>query len=345
MKIIFTADLHYPTTDSATLIRFVEKIKAEKPDILVLGGDLGESLRGTKNFLICLEIFTSRFDIPVLVIAGNHDLWRPEESSINSLHLWKTLLPSLTERAGAIWLEGANYYAGSIAIVGSYLHYDYSAADNVGPAVGLAPEYWDFHKMTSECINRRCTKFGKKIKYDNKPCPVCDSGMGSFGNNDGRFLRGLPSDVEFAREIGDSFKARLEEAQLSPDTKEIIVATHVPIVDEQVTRNPHDYEWAMGTPYLGCLSYDHWIDACSKISHLVCGHNHRYKEDVFYRGDGSGQAWQAFMASTLGREKNAALRDAGITMKGNEVFSGTPRAICCGADYRKPEFVAIETKF
>lgn len=309
MKIIFTADLHYPTTNFETLVHFAEQIEEAKPDILVLGGDLAECLRNTDDFSTCLNVFTSRFD-PVLVLAGNHDLWQRQSSSLSSLDLWKTVLPKLTTSAGAVWLEDKPFYSGSIAVVGSYLHYDYSAAEKVGHGAGFALEYWE--------------------KYKHRV------------NNDGQFLHGLPSDIEFAKEIGDAFKLRLEEAQLSSEVKEIIVATHVPIVEEQVTRKPHDYGWAMGTPYFGCLSYDHWIDVCSKISHIICGHNHKFKEGDFHRCDLAMSA-----ASVMDREKWSALQNAGITMKGAEMhpcgFNGAPHAICCGSDYGNPEFVTIET--
>lgn len=310
MKIIFTADLHYPTTDIQTMRAFIAQIQEEKPDVIILGGDLGESLKSPEWFLTCVEEFTSLFDIPVLVLAGNHDLWT--DGVPNSRHLWTTMLPELTKRAGAIWLEGGNHYAGPIAIVGSYLHYDYTAADKIGHAAGLTEKFWETNKKR-----------------------IC---------NDARYLVGLPSDVEFAREIGEPFKDRLEEAQLRPEIKEIIVATHVPIVDEQVTRNPHDYSWAMGTPYFGCLSYDHWVDVCSKISHLVCGHNHRYKEGQFHRCDLAMDA-----DSVMGREKWSELQNAGIEMRGAEMhpygFREDPRAICCGSDYGSPEFITIKTTF
>ena len=249
MLIIFTADLHLPITSRSQIRELAEEIAAKDPDVLILGGDLGETRMDINYFSECIQIFTLAFDKPILVICGNHDLWvarGPSPFAFTSQSLWDHELERQAELAGATWLENDTFTHNGIAIIGSYLHYDYSARDTIGPTAGLPLE---------------------KIEKDKKRV-----------NNDGRFLIGLPRDRDFAKTIGKGFRRRLQEAQSDESVQEIIIATHVACVEQQMSRRPHDYGWSLGTPYFGNLSHESYIRGCNKVSHVICGHSHKGKE-------------------------------------------------------------------
>lgn len=72
MKIAFTADLHQPITPLWQIEQLVNEISEFGPDVLILGGDLGESVQ---DFEKCLRLFRKSFTCPLLVYPGNHDLW------------------------------------------------------------------------------------------------------------------------------------------------------------------------------------------------------------------------------------------------------------------------------
>jgi predicted MPP superfamily phosphohydrolase len=254
MKLAFTADLHYPTTSRSTLLSLASDIASQEPDVVALGGDIGEVYHSLDCFDACLSLFREALkDIPILVLPGNHDLWVPPEDVIwNSLDLFNDLLPRIVQTHGCHWLETENFIHGKVAIVGSYLHYDYSAKDTIGPASKLPDEWYEQNR--------------DRILND-------------------RFLKGLPRDREFAKQLGEGFRGRLQAAQDAPEIASIIVLTHVPCLEEQITRNPHNFNWAVATPYFGNLSHQQFIKEMSKVRYVVSGHSHKAAEATVDRGN------------------------------------------------------------
>ncbi len=127
-KIIVTSDLHLGITESPLLNQLRMTIAAQRPDLTILAGDLGEPLN---NFTECLRIFTG---LPgsTAVLPGNHDVWAREGGQ--SQELLEHQLPSVTKAAGMLWLEDSVWRADGLAVVGSMAWYDYSAADPSLPA-------------------------------------------------------------------------------------------------------------------------------------------------------------------------------------------------------------------
>src|SRR4030043_137668 len=70
-KIIFTADIHLGKTAYQSWEIEAEKIRNEKADIFVIGGDMSPS---TKNFIDTFNIFDDVAKHHYYVI-GNHDIW------------------------------------------------------------------------------------------------------------------------------------------------------------------------------------------------------------------------------------------------------------------------------
>lgn len=253
MKIAVTADLHYGITRSHQIKEMINRIMEQSPDAIAIGGDVGEVIQGVNSYTNCLRMFTET-KLPVLVVSGNHDLWTYDEpDKPDSLTLWNEIIPTRTRAARAIWLEGENWVSGKVAVVGSYLHYNYTGRDTVGPTVGFADEYFAVNK--------------KNILPP-----------------EGEHMIGLPSDIEFAKQIGDRFLTRLQSAQADPNIESIVVVTHVSCMECQMSRNPHDASWSFGTPYFGNLSYENDIKQCSKVKFVVSGHSHQPSYTVINRG-------------------------------------------------------------
>jgi predicted phosphohydrolase len=122
-KVVIVSDLHLGITSANAISEMVYAIEAEKPDLTVLAGDIGE---GLENFRACLKLFAH---IPgdVAVIAGNHDVWALTD--VSSQELWERALPDAVKDVGMIWLEETDWRYGAVAVVGSLAWYDYSAAD------------------------------------------------------------------------------------------------------------------------------------------------------------------------------------------------------------------------
>lgn len=233
------------------LEEFARQAVSVDPDVVVLAGDIGETLVSTDCFGDCLSLFRENFDCPILVLPGNHDLWVYPKNNHNSRDLWEHTLQSITESLNCFWLEGSNWIHDRIAIVGSYLHYDYSAADKTGAAAGMPDDFWAKNKH-------------KVI-------------------NDGNYLHGLPDDKTFAKQIGDGFRKRLLEAQNDPQIDSIVIVTHVPCMECQMTRRPQIFDWTLGTPYFGNLSHQEEILACNKVHNVISGHSHQGNDNTVTR--------------------------------------------------------------
>ena len=55
---------------------------------------------------------------------------------------------------------------------------------------------------------------------------------------------------------------------------EIVVATHVPLFEEQTFRKPRDYQWELSGAYFGNFTTGRDVLACPKVTHVVSGHTH-----------------------------------------------------------------------
>src|SRR5262249_39528513 len=124
MRVAVLSDLHLPKTPAAVIEGVIAEIAGFAPTAVVLGGDLGEA---ANDFQPCLHLF-SRRTCPLLVVAGNHDVF-PDR--VGSHSLWEEILPDTVRRLGFHWLEGEPFVHDGVAVAGTIAWYDYSAADPV----------------------------------------------------------------------------------------------------------------------------------------------------------------------------------------------------------------------
>jgi len=254
MKIAFTADTHLTLettwgTDEAKFVALRDAIYAENPDVIAHGGDIGEWYANPLNLPEALRILGENKEC--VGVIGNHDLWTKPDL-ITSEELWSRFIPEIFQNNKWHYLEQSNWIKDGVAIVGSYLHYDYSAADPEGAAVNhIRANYPDW--TPDEYYER----------------------MKKRAVNDAKYFIGLPRDKDFAKTMGDAFKKRLLEAQEDKDIHSIVVVTHVPCMPCQITRNPHDWHWSCATAYFGNLSYVETLMSCSKIKFVLSGHSHQ----------------------------------------------------------------------
>lgn len=265
MRIAITSDLHYPITSKGTILELIDRIKLSDSKVVCLAGDIAECRLGTHLFTECVKFFTYAFS-NVCVVLGNHDCW--DDYGNSQLHFDK-ILPELCKNAGAHYLENNNYYLDNLTIVGSMLHYDYSA------------------------------KSKEASIYDDSWFAV---NKGKF-NNDAYYLKLTKSDIEFATELGNKFVYRLKEADADENVHSIVIVTHDPCFDCQVTRKP---EWIYSNAYFGNITYENEIKKINKLKHVVSGHTHcRTKDEII-------------------------------------VDNRTINVETLGSDYYKPEFVIVE---
>lgn len=72
-KFVFLADLHVGSTQSMeTIRRTIERINAESPDFVLLGGDITDEYTSKEEMKLVYELF-GNIDVPIYYIFGNHD--------------------------------------------------------------------------------------------------------------------------------------------------------------------------------------------------------------------------------------------------------------------------------
>ncbi len=271
MRIAITGDTHVPITSEAELQKLANAISASAPDVVVHCGDIGEPVQTTDYIKFVLDVIrdTVLRDNPATqfaAIAGNHDIWT-QGTKYQSSELWAKILPELAERSKWSWLEHQSLVVGSVAIVGSYLHYDYSAKDTHGAA----------HDYIANKIRTLYPEWTEDEYYDR---------MKKRAINDSKFFKGLPKDKEFAAQIGVKFRERLLEAEKHPGITSIVVATHVSCMPSQITRRPGNLNWSIATAYFGNLSHVDFIKDLGKVRFVVSGHSHVGNENLVAFADG-----------------------------------------------------------
>jgi 3',5'-cyclic AMP phosphodiesterase CpdA len=187
--------------------------------------------------------------VPVGVLAGNHDVWRDEAAGVSSHDLLERALPEATARAGGVWLEHETMTLGATRVVGSLAWYDYSAVD---AGVRASPDELAAAKR--------------------------------FLNNDAHRIDWGHDDREVAARLGTGLRARLATA--ATETASVVVVTHVPLLEEQMVRKPHDHHWALGNAYFGNLTLGHAVLGEPKVTAVASGHTHIGRDRVAARPDG-----------------------------------------------------------
>jgi hypothetical protein len=237
-RIVVTADTHLGITDYPRVQKLVADIRAQHPDLVAIAGDIGE---GAENIGVALDGFAG-LGVPICACAGNHDLWNHDKKHPSRL-LWEQILPAVAESSGTVWLDRGNLIHKGIAIVGSVAWYDYSAQDP------------GFRSPVEECRRRK----------------------GEF-DADAWMVDWPWSDVEFCSMIQPEFEGRLKAAQDDAGVRAIVVITHSPIFEGQMTRKPTNFKWGFSNAYYGNLTFGQIVAQHSKVTHAFAGHTHSGEE-------------------------------------------------------------------
>jgi hypothetical protein len=195
----------------------------------------GDLGESSEDFEPCLALFR-KLACCVLVLAGNHDLF---PGRAGSRQLWRHVLPETVRQLGFHWLEGEPFVQGGVAVAGTVAWSDYSAADLAVPA---APR--DFARE----------------KHSFSPDDRVDWPW---------------SDQEFAALVGQDFLGVLDRLEADAGVKEVVVVTHMPILDGQLLPRPDNPDLGFMKAYFGNLTPGREVLRRGKVTHVVSGHTHK----------------------------------------------------------------------
>lgn len=197
------------------------------------------------------------FRCPVAFVAGNHDIWASPPSYPSSLDLLNNFIPRLCATKDWTYLEEENLVIGDITIVGTLAWYDYSAAH---------------------------------------PREMSEQTVRSFkarAHNDHKFVKMPFTDKQFSTFLREKFVSRLSQVK----TDRIVVATHVPILEEQLIRDFSNLDDGKMQAMYGNLTLGDIVKKDNRVELVMSGHTHR----------GVFRDWAGVVPSTYGIPRHVTI--------------------------------------
>lgn len=261
MRILATSDLHYDIARSkAPTEALARQMCAAGGDVLLLVGDsAGADLAALDA---CLALF-EEFRGARLATAGNHELWT---RGGDSLHRYENEVAEVCSRRGFHYLDAAPYRADGVAIVGSVGWYDYSFRT----AAMKVPLRFYQHKIAPGAAARLVEYEHLAAHADDVPVHARDL---STRWMDGVRVRLGMSDVQFTHYLTEKLRRHLDHVHEAAG-RVVAAVHHLPFYELAPHSVLPNFEFAaafFGSELLGEALLDY-----PKISHVYCGHTHRY---------------------------------------------------------------------
>jgi 3',5'-cyclic AMP phosphodiesterase CpdA len=252
MRLAATADLHWsirPAGDNATR-QLVDFLRAQPPDVLILGGDLGAG----DDFPTCLALFDS-LDCKKALVPGNHDIWvEQDDRRGDSLQVYRDWLPRQAADHGFHYLDQGPllFPEANLGLVGSINWYDYSWA--LAALKARLPD-WEY-RLRTKCFTR-----GR--------------------HNDARFVRWPLDDGRFTKQVAKTLEDQLQAALAQ--VGRALVITHHPAFQGLSFPRPLDstsVDGLLWEAYSGnCLVEQTLSRFQDHIPLAFSGHTHREREN------------------------------------------------------------------
>ena len=253
MKILFTADLHLnihasnPRSGRSAMEDFAEAIRREKPNVVVVAGDIGAAGHAARHLT---EIRNAVGDRPLAITLGNHDFWLSSIGHAQFSNLDQVVTRYWREPArdlNIVLLDSENLDLGEIVVVGCYGHFDLGHAEP-GLHVG-----------------------GIEVTEDT----YLSGGMDGLFWNDFRYIPNCARGIrEEAREQADGIALRMDAAIAAG--KSLLIATHTCPWREL---NGHPLRGDASdilSAYSGNSLLGRKIESrANHIDFLLCGHTHK----------------------------------------------------------------------
>jgi 3',5'-cyclic AMP phosphodiesterase CpdA len=273
MRVALTSDLHVEHhPDVVPLVG--ERVRALRPDVLVVAGDVSSQLGTLEAALTALREAAPR----LVFVPGNHDLWtRAGEPS--SRELYEREIPAACARAGADCVGRAPIDIGGVVFCGVTGWYDYSLRNRALDATFTRADYergaWG------------------RLRWN-------DTARVVWPDDDGDEL---DAPAICARQVA-SLKVQLAEAGTRPT---VVVTHHLPFHGLVTSKGEPPWDFING--FMGSERLGEAIVAAGNVRAAVAGHTHfRKRLDV----DGRGGRFSA-ETSPVGYPREYA-RMAGLTL-------------------------------
>lgn len=239
MKIYATSDLHVDAHPNNMQLWYdlYELCLSDPPDVLIIGGDLAESM---KSWSSALDVFKD-CSFPCLIVPGNHDLWCRNENVFSEDKL-NILLPEICHSSNWIFLPRTNFEFDNYTFVGDVAWYDYS----------LMPEDHPFHPQEFNEYQRAGRRWMDSL--------LCKWRQFNESNRD--------------RKLTEYFYCRIEDQLSKVSSDSIFLVTHFPFYSQFLNFTGENWDYEYFGAYMGSNKY---LDLLERypIKYHLCGHLHR----------------------------------------------------------------------
>ena len=268
VRLAITADSHWglPKCQPGNLA-LVEALRADPPDLLLLGGDQGAD----SHFDECLEAFGT-VGCPVALVPGNHDIWvREADARGDSLDVYRDHLPNVCRRLGMHLLDTGPFFlpGHDLAVVGCMNWYDHSWG---GPTL--------VQRFPAEAWRLEAMQFSRG-RHNDRVYVRWPAGLDGFA---------------FTRQGADTLESHLREALERASS--VVVMTHHPALPELgfpwLDRQPSgsgenavlpDMNHLMWEAFSGNTQVERLLRThADRLALVISGHTHRWREGALPGG-------------------------------------------------------------
>lgn len=245
MRIATTSDIHIDINGEIVLEALCARIRAVKPDVLIVAGDIATGATTFLTTLLALKACAPH----MLVVAGNHDVWTSPAAVAKGIDSWAwldKLLPALCTEAGVHLLDAGPTVIGGIGFAGSLGWYDLTMRE---------------HLLDAPMEAYRTGRFGGLMWNDHR--------FAHFLDAEGKHLQ---SEV-VAERLRDRLQAHLDSLSCS----RVVVATHMLAFERQVHRKDRP-GWRFVNAFMGSLRMGELLARDPRIELAIAGHTHIHSD-------------------------------------------------------------------
>lgn len=269
MRVAAISDLHFGQ-DACAAQAGVDQLARCDADIRIVAGDLGSDKKSILNALHTL----TQCPKPLLIVAGNHDLWVREHDEDDSEQRFKWFVAKVKE-FGFWALDEEPFVSGDVGFVGSVGWYDYSFRRRDPPTDGIiiitkdGEKRWE--QLTEKDYSAKFINYTLASDLAANPYAAPETRIYQTGWNDGRFIRWRFSDKAFLRLCLKRLKRQLKRVR---KLKTVVAVTHhIPFKEFVVTGD--DPRWDFNNAFQGAESLGALLLRYRNVRYCICGHTHR----------------------------------------------------------------------
>lgn len=270
MKIIAVSDLHIPKND-AKMPEMIRNINSSDADVLLLGGDIAPANdMALENFLKSISGFRGK----KMYVAGNHDLWTTDGSSLDR---HEKILPMIYRKYGFHSLEKEPVVYKDVGFAGNIGWFDYSFVRVYSPPNGSK-----FKRTVKGEPVGQPVSWQELTDEDFSTQAIGIMGMLGLkrvtGSNDIEYMHGIGTDKEFCAKL--THKLEEDIKAIEDSVKKIVIVMHCVPFKEGLARDNSAPEVCVRNAYAGSKRLGEVIFRHPKVSTLVWGHVHNRQKFV-----------------------------------------------------------------